>query len=85
MSTISANRHLKSQLVNMRKWGENRFWPQIWEIDLYFEFGAHILQEFNMDDFQLIDGHFFQKSILDHPTTVSPSIAMTMHDYEDTQ
>ena len=28
---------------------------------------------------------FYQKSILDHPTTVSPSIAMTMHDYEDTQ
>ena len=27
--------------------------------ELYLEFGAHILQEFNIYDFQLIDDHFF--------------------------
>ena len=34
---------------------------KIWEIELYFEFEAHILQDFYMDDFQSFGGYFPSK------------------------
>ena len=50
----------------MRNWGGSGHFPpqslKIWEIELYFEFEAHILQDFYMDDFQSFDGYFPSKT-----------------------
>ena len=50
--------------------------------ELYLEFGAHILQEFNIDDFQLIDDHFFSKLNFRSPYHRICEHSMTRNDQE---